>query len=78
VGGVDGVSLKEFHADYKNLLYKLWNRLSSGSYMPPPVKLVEILSRSFSKGACDGRKVPVLYAYLPADAKVLSARYCSV
>lgn len=40
--GVDEVSLNEFDKDYRNNLYKLWNRMSSGSYMPPPVKLVEI------------------------------------
>jgi len=40
--GVDGQSLAEFEQDRNNLLYKLWNRLSSGSYFPPPVKLVEI------------------------------------
>jgi len=41
-GGVDGVSLAEFEKDWQNHLYRLWNRMSSGSYMPPPVKLVEI------------------------------------
>jgi RNA-directed DNA polymerase len=41
-GGVDGVSLESFEAGYKEHLYRLWNRMSSGSYMPPPVKLVEI------------------------------------
>ena len=41
-GGVDGISLKEFDKDYKNYLYKLWNKMSSGSYIPPPVKLMEI------------------------------------
>jgi RNA-directed DNA polymerase len=41
-GGVDGISLNEFDKDYKNHLYKLWNKMSSGSYMPPPVKLMEI------------------------------------
>ena len=41
-GGVDGISLKEFDKDYKNQLYKLWNKMSSGSYIPPPVKLMEI------------------------------------
>jgi RNA-directed DNA polymerase len=40
--GVDGQSLAELEQDRNNLLYKLWNRLSSGSYFPPPVKLVEI------------------------------------
>jgi RNA-directed DNA polymerase len=40
--GVDGVSLEAFEADLKNNLYKIWNRMSSGSYFPPPVKAVEI------------------------------------
>jgi RNA-directed DNA polymerase len=40
--GVDEVSMNEFDKDYRNNLYKLWNRISSGSYMPPPVKLIEI------------------------------------
>jgi len=41
-GGVDEVNLGEFHYNYKNHLYRVWNQMSSGSYMPPPVKLVEI------------------------------------
>jgi group II intron reverse transcriptase/maturase len=40
--GVDGQSLAEFGQDEQNNLYKLWNRLSSGTYFPPPVKAVEI------------------------------------
>lgn len=40
--GIDEVSLKEFEKDWKNNLYKLWNRMSSGSYFPPPVKAVSI------------------------------------
>lgn len=40
--GIDGQSLAEFAQDEKNNLYKLWNRMSSGSYFPPPVKAVEI------------------------------------
>ena len=40
--GVDGESIAEFEADLKGNLYKLWNRLSSGSYFPPPVRAVEI------------------------------------
>ncbi len=40
--GIDGQSMKEFEQDLKNNLYKLWNRMSSGSYMPPPVMAVEI------------------------------------
>lgn len=40
--GVDGCSIAEFEGDLKNNLYKLWNRMSSGSYFPPPVMRVEI------------------------------------
>ena len=40
--GVDGESLAAFEKDLKNNLYKVWNRMSSGSYVPPPVRLVEI------------------------------------
>lgn len=40
--GVDEVSMNEFDKEYRNNLYKLWNRISSGSYIPPPVKLIEI------------------------------------
>jgi RNA-directed DNA polymerase len=40
--GVDGESIKEFEENLQGNLYKLWNRLSSGSYMPPPVRAVEI------------------------------------
>ncbi len=40
--GVDEQSLAEFAEELEDNLYKLWNRLASGSYMPPPVKRVEI------------------------------------
>ena len=40
--GVDGQSLAAFEKDLKGNLYKIWNRMSSGSYFPPPVRLVEI------------------------------------
>jgi len=40
--GVDEQTITEFESDLKNNLYKLWNRLSSGSYFPPPVRAVEI------------------------------------
>ena len=40
--GVDGQTLAEFEEDLVNNLYQLWNRLASGSYLPPPVKRVEI------------------------------------
>jgi RNA-directed DNA polymerase len=41
--GVDGCSIDDFEKDLKNNLYKIWNRMSSGSYFPPPVLAVEIL-----------------------------------
>ena len=40
--GVDAQTLEEFEADLENHLFKIWNRMSSGSYFPPPVKAVEI------------------------------------
>jgi retron-type reverse transcriptase len=40
--GVDGVTLEAFEKDLKNNLYRVWNRMSSGSYFPPPVRAVEI------------------------------------
>jgi RNA-directed DNA polymerase len=40
--GVDGESIQAFEADLKGNLYKLWNRMSSGTYFPPPVRAVEI------------------------------------
>ena len=40
--GVDGQTIEQYEQNVKNNLFKLWNRLSSGSYFPPPVKAVEI------------------------------------
>jgi len=40
--GVDRQSLADFAQDEKKNLYKIWNRMSSGSYFPPPVRAVEI------------------------------------
>jgi RNA-directed DNA polymerase len=40
--GVDGVTVEEFEKDLKNNLYKIWNRMSSGTYFPPAVRAVEI------------------------------------
>ena len=40
--GVDAVSIGRFAADERDNLYKLWNRMSSGSYLPGPVRAVEI------------------------------------
>ncbi len=40
--GIDAISMQEFDANRSSHLYKLWNRLASGSYFPPPVKEVGI------------------------------------
>jgi RNA-directed DNA polymerase len=45
-GGVDEESIQAFEANLWGNLYRLWNRMSSGSYMPPPVKAVELPKRS--------------------------------
>ena len=50
--GVDGVSIEMFEQDLSKNLYRIWNRMASGSYFPPPVKRVEI-----PKG--DGRTRPL-------------------
>ena len=55
--GVDGQSIADFEEELKDNLYKVWNRLSSGSYFPPPVRRVEI-----PKG--DGKKRPLVSCQL--------------
>ena len=40
--GVDGQSIAEFEEEVKDNLFKIWNRMSSGSYFPPPVRRVDI------------------------------------
>ena len=44
--GVDGQTLEQFEADLAGNLYKLWNRMSSGTYFPPPVRAVPIPKKS--------------------------------
>ena len=46
---IDAVSVKDYEQSLSGNLYKLWNRMSSGSYFPQPVKLVEIPSKSGGK-----------------------------
>ena len=50
--GVDGVSVEGFEKKLKNNLYRIWNRMSSGSYIPPPVRRVMIPK-------ADGRQRPL-------------------
>lgn len=40
--GIDDKSITVFEEHLENNLYKIWNRMASGSYLPPPVKVVEI------------------------------------
>ncbi len=40
--GADGVTIEDFEKDLGDSLYKIWNRMSSGTYFPPPVRAVEI------------------------------------
>src|SRR6516165_3207169 len=58
--GVDEQSMAEFEEDLQGNLYKLWNRLSSGSYFPPPVRAVEIPKRDGSSRVLG---VPTVVAY---------------
>ena len=44
--GVDKETIEQFDANLKSNLYKLWNRMSSGSYFPPPVRAVSIPKKS--------------------------------
>jgi hypothetical protein len=53
--GVDGESIAEFERNLEGNLYKLWNRMSSGTYIPPPVRAVEIPkagARASASSAC--------------------------
>src|SRR4051794_41831691 len=52
--GVDGQTIEQFDADLKSNLYKLWNRMSSGSYFPPPVRAVAIPKKSGGQRAFGG------------------------
>jgi RNA-directed DNA polymerase len=40
--GTDGETIEQFEQNLENNLYRMWNRLSSGTYFPPPVKAVDI------------------------------------
>ncbi|OVE80272.1 hypothetical protein BVY02_00820 [bacterium J17] len=56
--GVDGISLSEFERDLKSNLYKLWNRMSSGSYFPRAVRRVSIPKKDGSTRALG---IPTVY-----------------
>lgn len=58
--GIDNVGTIEFESNLKGNLYKLWNRMSSGSYLPDAVKLVDIPKPS---GGTRPLGIPMLLSY---------------
>src|ERR1700757_3811318 len=58
--GVDGESIEAFEKDLQNNLYKIWNRMSSGSYFPPPVRVVAIPKAS---GGMRPLGIPMVRSY---------------
>ena len=72
--GVDGESIASFEVNLKANLYKLWNRMSSGSYFPPPVRAVEIPKEGGVGGAAtvaDRIAQTVVALYLEPDVDPL-------
>ena len=61
--GVDGTTLEEFEADLKGNLYRIWNRMSSGAYFPPPAVGPP---RKYLKKSLSGESTSVVSA--PSDA----------
>ncbi len=59
--GVDGESMEAFENDLKGNLYKVWNRMSSGTYFPPPVRLVEIPKDSGGMRRWEFRRSPTAW-----------------
>jgi retron-type reverse transcriptase len=57
--GADGVTIEQFSERLKDNLFKLWNRMSSGSYFPGPVRAVEIPK----KGGARVLGIPTRVAY---------------
>ncbi|MET8831702.1 group II intron reverse transcriptase/maturase [Streptomyces sp. NPDC004610] len=68
--GVDGQSIDDFERDLKNNLYKVWNRMSSGSYFPPPVRAVAI-----PKPHGGGERILGVPAVADRVAQTVVARY---
>ncbi|MFJ5036171.1 hypothetical protein ACIQB5_51470 [Streptomyces sp. NPDC088560] len=68
--GVDGQSIADFEKDLKNNLYRVWNRMSSGSYFPPPVRAVAI-----PKPHGDGERILGIPAVADRVALTVVARH---
>ena len=56
--GVDGQSIAAFGERLEDNLYKVWNRMSSGTWFPPPVKAVEIPKPGAAPGRSACRRPP--------------------
>jgi RNA-directed DNA polymerase len=69
--GVDEESIQAYEANLEGDLYRLWNRMSSGSYMPPPVKAVQIPKK-------DGQGVRTLGVPTVADRVAQTAAYLAL
>lgn len=73
--GVDEESIQAFEANLRGNLYKVWNRMSSGSYIPPPVRAVEIPKKSGGSRmlgvptVADRVAQTVAYLYLEPDVE---------
>jgi len=66
--GIDAVSIKDYGESLGSNLYKLWNRMSSGSYFPSAVKLVEIPKKTGGKRPLG---IPVVEDRIAQNAVVL-------
>ena len=67
--GVDGETLTMFEKDLRGNLYKIWNRMSSGSYFPPAVRLVEIPKDSGGTRPLGIPNVASVHLYVLAPAR---------
>ena len=65
--GVDKESIADFEKNLRNNLYKIWNRMSSGSYLPPPVKAVAIPKKAGGERMLG---IPTVYSYCTSRSVV--------
>ena len=56
--GIDDESIEGFELNLKDNLYKLWNRMSSGSYFPPAVKAVDIPKKAGGTRTLEFQQLP--------------------
>jgi hypothetical protein len=72
---VDGESVADFEKALKGNLYKIWNRMSSGTYFPPPVRAVEVAkahgmgTRILGVPAVAGRIAPTVVAGVRVEGR---------